>query len=117
MAKKKQGKGSVTQLAEDLTFNQEVEGSTPSGPTMFLVHKKCQHCATVMYVHCKGDEVTFVSCEPTLYGLHLERTGEDEMTIMGKRSEKRVRCQNCRKVHLINSFEEVKDGDQVSKTS
>ena len=103
--------GSVIQRQEALTFNQENGGSSPSRPTINrLIAKECQHCKQAMHIHRKGDEVTFAGCEPCIVDIRLERSGENEMTIKGMRSTKCVRCQSCKRRHLLSSFVEIEDG-------
>ena len=103
--------GSVTQSAEDLTFNQEVGGSIPSRPTTnTLLAKICDKCQRPMHVHKTDKETIFAGCEPFITNLRLKRKNENEILIVGNRSDKTVLCCSCKRRHLLRSFEEVKDG-------
>jgi len=62
-----------------------------------------------MYVHRKGDEVIFAGTEPCIINLRLERVNDDEIVIKGTRSTTSVRCDKCKRRHLLASFEDVKE--------
>lgn len=102
--------GSVTQSAEGRSFKPVVGGSTPSRPTInVLVAKKCEHCGTPMYIHRVDQQVVFAGCEPTIVGIKIDSSVADNVLITGKRSSKSIRCQNCRRRHLIRSFEDINE--------
>lgn len=107
--------GSVAQPAEQLPFKEKVVGSLPTGPTTInrLVAKKCHHkdCGLPLHIHRVGDDITFSNCEPCLTNIVLECTGDNEMTIKAKRSTKSIRCQGCKKRHLLSTFEDITDGN------
>ena len=104
--------GSVAQLAEPLPFKERVEGSTPSGLTNTLLAKICDKCNRPMHVHKTDKETIFAGCEPFITNLRLKRKNENEILIVGNRSDKTVLCCSCKRRHLLRSFEEVKDGDR-----
>lgn len=95
------------------SFKSADVGSSPTAPTInLLVAKQCQHCKQAMYVHRQDDKITFAGCEPCITDIKLERVSDKEINIKGKRSTRAVRCQNCKRKHLLSSFEEVKDGSR-----
>lgn len=109
--------GSVTQSAEYSPFKREVEGSTPSGPTTnILLAKICDKCQKPMHVHKTDKETIFAGCEPFITNLRLKRKNENEILIVGNRSDKTVLCCSCKRRHLLRSFEEVKDGVRQNET-
>lgn len=109
--------GSVIQRQEARAFTPENAGSNPAGPTKdILVVKKCQHCSTPMYIRkVIEQEPFFTGCEPCIVDIKLERSGEKEIKITGRRSTKVVRCFQCKRKHLLSSFEEVKDGIPITR--
>lgn len=109
-------KGSVIQRQEAQPFKLENVGSSPARPTTnILVTKKCDRCGTPLYIHQTDDpEPIFIGCEPRVIDITLDRVpGKDEIIVTGKRSTKQIRCINCHRIHLLSSFDEVKD--EVSK--
>lgn len=107
--------GSVKKKKTGL-FNPDDAGSKPAGPTINrLVAKKCNHCGLALHLHRVGDNVTFSNCEPSLVDIKIEKTGLDEMTIIGRRSTKAVRCQGCKKRHMLSTFEDITDGNSLSE--
>ncbi len=76
-----------------------------------LLVKKCQHCSNPMYVTINGEEEpVLVGCAPVIVDIRLDRTSDKEILIKGRRSRTAVRCNQCSRKHLLQSFEEIKDG-------
>lgn len=104
-------KGSVIQRQEALTFNQENESSSLSGPTNILVAKRCKRCNTAMYIHkTEAEHPIFTACEACIVDIKIDTVNSEETLIKAKLSTKSIRCSSCKTRHLLSSFEEVEDG-------